>query len=102
MGHGAAQSSSRSGASDSRHQQQNHSFVPWVLRDSVANPVRLRRKMARWWDRLGGRPVSHAASPRFVNATQIKAALEIPELEKSYVSNDCRLPNNMKENIRPG
>jgi len=25
-----------------------------------------RRKMARWWDRLGGRPVDHAASPRFI------------------------------------
>jgi len=27
----------------------------------------LRRKVARWWDRLGGRPVDHAASPRFVS-----------------------------------
>jgi len=24
------------------------------------------KKMARWWDRLGGRPVDHAASPRLI------------------------------------
>jgi hypothetical protein len=23
-------------------------------------------KRARWWDRLGGKPVGHAASPRFI------------------------------------
>ena len=26
----------------------------------------MKIKMARWWDRLGGRPVDHAASPRFI------------------------------------
>jgi hypothetical protein len=26
----------------------------------------MRIKRARWWDRLGGKPVGHAASPRFV------------------------------------
>jgi len=25
----------------------------------------MRIKKARWWDRLGGKPVGHAASPRF-------------------------------------
>jgi hypothetical protein len=25
--------------------------------------------MARWWDRLGGRPVDHAASPRFISCS---------------------------------
>jgi hypothetical protein len=24
----------------------------------------MRKKMARWWNRLGGKPVGHAASPR--------------------------------------
>ncbi|MHC4104449.1 MAG: hypothetical protein ACYSR9_05870 [Planctomycetota bacterium] len=27
----------------------------------------MRIKKARWWNRLGGKPVGHAASPRFVS-----------------------------------
>ncbi len=29
---------------------------------------KMRIKMARWWDRLGGRPGDHAASPRIKTA----------------------------------
>ncbi|MHC4721478.1 MAG: hypothetical protein ACYS6I_02090 [Planctomycetota bacterium] len=30
----------------------------------------MRIKKARWWNRLGGKPVGHAASPRFVSCEQ--------------------------------
>jgi len=36
----------------------------------MAGPGALRKKMARWWNRLGGRPVGHAASPRLMQLLQ--------------------------------
>jgi len=38
----------------------------WGSVDRFVAGSDLRIKKARWWDRLGGRPVDHAASPRFV------------------------------------
>jgi hypothetical protein len=38
------------------------------------------RKKARWWFRLGGRPVDHAASPRFVGRySSITSSIRLTE-----------------------
>lgn len=39
--------------------------------------------MARWWYRLGGRPVDHAASPRFIYCL-LPEAIPMSRESKSY------------------
>jgi hypothetical protein len=43
-----------------------HPACPSARMVCSTKPRRVKIKKARWWDRLGGRPVSHTASPRFV------------------------------------
>jgi hypothetical protein len=42
--------------------------VRYITEFAAGTPVQIdAQKKARWWNRLGGKPVCHAASPRFVS-----------------------------------
>ena len=41
------------------------------------------QKRARWWSRLGGKPVVHAASPRFMSCLEAAKLLNIKFLSKA-------------------
>ena len=58
--------------------------------------------MARWWDRLGGRPVDHAASPRFISCdTQPSSAKSKSKCNVSVesVKRPLRKPSALKGDI---